>query len=409
VFERGFDLQLDQIRIFVGSPSDVGAERQIVKDIIDEYNSISGPTNRAVCKFIGWESDTFSAMGVDGQEVINTQIDDNFDIFIGIMWSKVGTATARAASGTIEEFERALSRWQTDPNSVNVGFYFKTDAIPQDILDPEQYLQVRDFKSKIHESGCLTKDFSGDSFEKLFRRELNSNVADFLTKLRKKKDVVGTGSSKESSTKLIINDSEALTEAEESELRPTDNGEEPYLLDLREQLDDSFERVNEISNLFAREIANLGAKMSSLSDRISSLSKNGPPTTKDIKKIVNENADDLDQFSLVVEMSLPDYERHFSKAVDSVTGIQLILLNSDEDNDAVMSENITGMDELLESLIEAKSGVTVFREAMDKLPSLSGYHSKAKKRLLQNMHKLDENFGNSISEIKAVISKFRKP
>jgi hypothetical protein len=126
-------------------------------------------------------------MGLDGQDVINSQINDDYDIFIGVMWSKIGSITERAESGTIEEFERALEKWKTNADAVNLGFYFKTDPIPQEILDPEQYQKCQNFKKRVQDEGCLTKNFSGEDFEKLIRRELIASIADFLTKLRKKK------------------------------------------------------------------------------------------------------------------------------------------------------------------------------------------------------------------------------
>ena len=47
-------------------------------------------------------------MGSDPQQIINSQVSDEYDIFIGILWTRFGTPTERAGSGTEEEFSWSL-------------------------------------------------------------------------------------------------------------------------------------------------------------------------------------------------------------------------------------------------------------------------------------------------------------
>ena len=67
-----------------------------------------------------WETHAYPNFGIDAQDVINEQIPDDYDLFVGIMWCRYGTPTGRAGSGTVEEFERAKARYDADKNSVQL-------------------------------------------------------------------------------------------------------------------------------------------------------------------------------------------------------------------------------------------------------------------------------------------------
>lgn len=55
-----------------------------------------------------FETDIMPGFGSDPQAVINEQINDDFDIFVGLLKGKFGTPTPRAGSGTEEEFRRDM-------------------------------------------------------------------------------------------------------------------------------------------------------------------------------------------------------------------------------------------------------------------------------------------------------------
>ncbi|MGQ9373299.1 DUF4062 domain-containing protein [Acinetobacter tandoii] len=103
--------QTTTLSIFLASPSDVNNERIIVKKVIEELNSISLKPFNIQLELINWENSTHPGFGSYPQDVINNQIGDDYDIFIGILWARFGTPTNKAESGTLEEFERAYSRF----------------------------------------------------------------------------------------------------------------------------------------------------------------------------------------------------------------------------------------------------------------------------------------------------------
>ena len=98
--------QYRKIRIFVASPSDVARERDQLARVVEELNltiPAIAPEKKVVLELVRWETHVYPAIGPEPQRVVNEQIGD-YDIFVGILWKRMGTPTATAASGTEEEF-----------------------------------------------------------------------------------------------------------------------------------------------------------------------------------------------------------------------------------------------------------------------------------------------------------------
>ena len=106
--------------VFVASPSDLIEERDLLSDVINELNHTTANILSIKLELIRWETDTFPSFGNDAQDVINKQIEDDYDIFIGIIGSKFGTPTKRFGSGTLEEFNRAYEKARQDSGRTEI-------------------------------------------------------------------------------------------------------------------------------------------------------------------------------------------------------------------------------------------------------------------------------------------------
>jgi hypothetical protein len=147
--------QVTLYQVFIASPGDVSEERAIAEEVIQELNiTIAGSANTKL-ELIKWETHTYPSMGIDAQDVINRQINDDYDIFIGIMWKRFGSKTGRAQSGTAEEFERAYAKYISDPGSLNIMFYFSSKQVSIDEIDSEQIKLIKDFQQKLQKLGSF--------------------------------------------------------------------------------------------------------------------------------------------------------------------------------------------------------------------------------------------------------------
>lgn len=137
-------------KIFLASPSDLNKDRTSIDEVIKELNLTYGQQNNIVLELKKWE--THSAPGVSmayTQDLINKDINDDYDLFIGLMWLKFGTPTNNAGSGTEEEFNRAFERFKNSSDILQILFYFKNSPpiSLQDII-PSELEKVNDFKKK---------------------------------------------------------------------------------------------------------------------------------------------------------------------------------------------------------------------------------------------------------------------
>lgn len=100
-------------------------------------------------------------IGPGPQNVINKQMGE-YDIFVGIMWSRFGTPTDVASSGTEEEFRIAIKSWK-DQRKPWIAFYFCNR--PVNLRNEDQIQQkgkVVTFRSELEQLG-LVRDFRGPS------------------------------------------------------------------------------------------------------------------------------------------------------------------------------------------------------------------------------------------------------
>jgi hypothetical protein len=132
--------QVSEFRIVVASPLDMSQEREVVFDSLRELNrslDIQGISIKA----LGWEEYTTPGVDTYPQEVINSQLLQQYDILIGIFGTRLGTQTAKARSGTIEEIDRALSCNDNVLGQLRVQVYF------QDRLDSISAVSLADLQA----------------------------------------------------------------------------------------------------------------------------------------------------------------------------------------------------------------------------------------------------------------------
>jgi hypothetical protein len=164
-----------KVRIFVASPGDVQRERDQLAKVIEEINltiDAIAPEKKLVLELVRWETHVHPGLGSDPQQVVNQQIGD-YDIFVGVLWKRMGTPTAVANSGTEEEFRRAYERWQAD-RTFPVLFYFCQQPFPPPTTREEvdQLGKVVDFRAELSNKGLIGDYADHESFADVIRPHL---------------------------------------------------------------------------------------------------------------------------------------------------------------------------------------------------------------------------------------------
>lgn len=143
------------LKFFVATPSDVVEERNCIEEVVSKINSSFQDIFGIQIVLEMGEQGVVSDDGRDGQEVIRHQVSKDYDIFIGLMRSTVGTTTKRATRWVSEETERALEKYRKNPASLQIQLYFKESPPSLNAPGNEEFATVDSFKNYLHEKGVL--------------------------------------------------------------------------------------------------------------------------------------------------------------------------------------------------------------------------------------------------------------
>lgn len=154
----------------IASPGDVQIERNIAREVMHEWNSVNADVRKMIIHPIGWETDSAPSMGGPAQDIINGQILNESDLLIAIFWTRIGTPTARAVSGTVEEIEEHVAAGKL------AMLYFSSAPVHPDSVDKEQYERLKEFKYICKTKGLYETYESNGEFREKFSRQLSMHL-----------------------------------------------------------------------------------------------------------------------------------------------------------------------------------------------------------------------------------------
>jgi hypothetical protein len=164
------------IKILIASPSDVVNERKAIPEVLHAWNAANAEDRRGVALPVMWETHAAPMMGDRPQAIINKQFVETCDVLIGAFWTRIGTHTGVAESGTVEEIEEFIRAGKP------VMLYFSTAPVAPDSIDPTQYQQLVEFKRR-----CMTGGYV-ESYESIaeLKEKLLRQLAVVLSELCEK-------------------------------------------------------------------------------------------------------------------------------------------------------------------------------------------------------------------------------
>ena len=160
-------------QILIASPSDVQEERQLVRELIINWNAVHSKSKGCMLTPVMWETHSTPEMGDEPQVILNRQLVDECDALIGIFWTRIGTPTSAAESGTVEEIECFIASGKP------VMLYFSSRPVPPDQIDQEQLSDVRRIRWQYMKRGLINSYQSLDDLREMLTRNL-VNLAEKL-------------------------------------------------------------------------------------------------------------------------------------------------------------------------------------------------------------------------------------
>ncbi|MCZ8294675.1 MAG: hypothetical protein O9312_14285 [Hylemonella sp.] len=371
------------LTIFLASPSDVFDERNRFEDAISEWNRTWARNLGLRLEVLRWEHDAYPDAGEDAQAVINQQIPHDYDIFVGVMWSRFGTPTGRSGSGTAEEFDRAFARYQASPNDVSILFYFKDTPISPSKLDPEQLLKVQEFKNSLKESGVLCWDFAEpEQFEKLAAMHITRHVQNWRQKRQTKKEV----------SKSHLPDASTMTQVASID-ESVDDGTEDGYLDLLEIFAERNAEVTEITNRLNDAQTELTVKTSQGTSEIQALTTSPQGATPaQARRIIGKVATEMLLFTQRVNAEVPLFRAAINSSMSALTRAATLSVEFDREQTHV-AKDAAGL--LLSGLGRARQSMAEFKVSTLGLPRITKELNVAKRKQAAAIDALIGEFENA--------------
>ncbi len=376
------------LTVFVASPSDVDEERNRLEEVIRELNITWARELGVRLELVRWETHAYPSFGADAQDVVNEQIPDDYDLFIGLMWYRFGTPTGRAGSGTVEEFNRAKKRFDSDPSALQLMIYFKDAPAPlaPSKLDHAQLAKVAEFRSSLGNEGALYWPFlSLEDFERLVRLHLTRHVQVWCSKPHL--------NPKPATSVTVTAQSDAI-----ATLASTDQEDEIGLLDLMEQFEDEFATLTEITERIAAATVEIGEKMQTRTEETNQFAS-GPDSKnrKVAKRLIAKAAADMDQFVHRMQAELPLFSRHLNSGMNALIqaaamGIEFKIEGDDLEQ---VNDNLQAVREFYETLSTVEGQIAQFQKAVASLPRMTTTLNRAKRAVVNVLQQLIDEFSGA--------------
>ncbi|WP_271593787.1 hypothetical protein [Bradyrhizobium sp. CCBAU 65884] len=171
------------IRVLLASPSDLPQERAVVTEAIYDWNAQHSEAEAVVLLPIAWETHATPRSNVRPQQAINEQLVDKSDLLIGMFWTRLGTSTGVAESGTVEEIDRFVAAGKS------ALLYFSNRPIEPEAFDHKQNRRLKEFKETTNKNALTFTFNSLETLRQLINRALVAEVRSF--QLRSSREAVG--------------------------------------------------------------------------------------------------------------------------------------------------------------------------------------------------------------------------
>ncbi len=159
-------------RAFLAAPSDVTDELVVVDGLLRDWNLQHGQELGVRVELVNWRTHTRPATGKRPQALVNKQAFDACDLVVAIFWSRFGTRTGRAASGTEEEIRRGIKQGKP------VLVYFSDRPAPGQ--KPVEHSRIEKFKRRFGQKALFGSYNSLPAFEGALRNHLAATMHELL-------------------------------------------------------------------------------------------------------------------------------------------------------------------------------------------------------------------------------------
>jgi hypothetical protein len=157
-------LKTQTFRVLIASPSDMPEERDAAVSAISDWNDLHAADELVVLLPVRWETHATPESNTRPQAAINGQLVQSCDALIGMFWTKLGSVTGVASSGTVEEIDQFVAARKP------ALLYFSARPIDPSKINLTEQRKLRAFKAATQQNALTgTFDSPADLHKKLLK------------------------------------------------------------------------------------------------------------------------------------------------------------------------------------------------------------------------------------------------
>ncbi|WP_018974261.1 hypothetical protein [Rudaea cellulosilytica] len=376
------------LKVMISCPADVVEEAEAVEQVLDELNRSSAELLKIRFDSFRWDKDASPGFGDDPQEVINSQVADRFDILVGIFWTRIGSPTSRAKSGSVEEIESAITRLRNEPNSLRLLIYFKTENPSLERLDPTQLAGVFEFQKTLGREGVLYKKFS---VVEDFKSSLRANIIQAAQELVSKQTNKPPEQQFESSA--------SSTQANDDELG---------LLDYQDIYEGKLAIATSAMDGIAAALQASAASTTRRTGELNDLREKGELSRSELRRFLHRQAEDWDDLSGKLSRLSAEFNEANTEAFNALSrSVPLMSTRSPEEKKQRINLAET-LEHLADTTATTGKSNAEFRSVIESTPRMTAEHNRAKKRLLHVAEQSANHFFNAAALARDISTVLRK-
>lgn len=154
------------LNVFIASPSDTMDERAAIRDAIHRWNEVHASQEGIVLIPVLWENHAVPEMGGRPQAIINRRLLSRCQLLIATFWTRLGTASGMAESGTAEEIA-----WFRNSGR-RVMLYFCTKPVQPYNIESDQLARLKEYRDKCSREGLYVYYASADELRDRLDKDL---------------------------------------------------------------------------------------------------------------------------------------------------------------------------------------------------------------------------------------------
>ncbi|WP_227769592.1 DUF4062 domain-containing protein [Hymenobacter sp. 15J16-1T3B] len=349
---------LTHISIFLASPSDLQQERKAVAETVIELNGVLRTTMNVCLDLLTWETHSFPSVGEDAQDVINKQIGEDYDIFLGLMWSRFGSVTGRAGSGTEEEFNRAYDNHLKSSGKTKVMMYFGSKPIVFEDIDVDQIVKIKEFKKKTQDMGVLHSSFTDvDDLVRLLKLHLPHHIKEII----------------DDDKPISINSMDELDGGKVEKVfdNPIELDVDMGYWDYQEVFQSNFSEIGIVMEALTEYLHELTSNMNDTTDKLNSLKERGNYKPTEVKLVISKFSKEIFHYVNKSKVEVSRFNELYTEGIDSLTkGFYIADADYEMGIDEVR-QLVSDLDETAAVVKSAAKSARGFKSKINNWPSVS--------------------------------------